>query len=499
MNDATRDFLDTAVRRLDEGLNRRGFRTQHSGDLPTEWEWTGRLGPRRELVRVTLQPSYPFSPPNVSLPDRATDLGWHSGPEGILCLWTEEGQAGIPWLDPTILIERIESWIANDAAGWIKDSPQLDLEAYHQPRFLRVNGSTVHPSLLIDRWDGLSPGWFISSLPDAHGVMRVKRAKTPPPPAATPGQQGARRKNRKPDRFLNGVAIDLGELAKPVISPSDLVAACGSDGPAIGKFLETGRPLLVAMRYRRGAGDGYIGFWLEDKAPLTYISVAERAQAQRRRAGWHAPALRKKSVSVIGAGSIGSYVAEVLDRSGVGDLRVHDFDKLLPGNLVRHAASPAFVGQTKTTAVCASALLRDPGSSMTGAGPVKTFADAVSLMDSRDLVIDCTGSRLVWHMLQHAARLSGARFLHVAIVGQGQFGRADICPPLNAAEPLSMDPLEGAIEGEYETGCGDPISPTPPAAVIETAGMGARLAIRLLCGEEVPPAGESRALFELPT
>lgn len=499
MSDAARDFVDTTVRLLDEELNRRGFRTRRSGDDPTDWEWAGQLGYEPELVRVTLQASYPFSPPNVVLPGRVASLGWHSGLGGVLCLWTEDAQGGMPWLNPSTLIERIEEWIINDDAGWVEDSPQLDLEAYQQPHFLHVKGSTMHPSLLIDCWDDLSAGWFTASAPDDHGVMCIKRAQLQPPSAAVLGRKGAQRKKRRQDRFLNGVAIELGELVKPVISPSDLVNACGSYGPLIGRFLETGRPLLVATRYRRGAGNGYIGFWLEEKAPLTYISVAERTQAQRRRAGWHASILREKSVSIIGAGSIGSYMAELLDRSGVQDLYVHDFDKLLPGNLVRHAASPTFVGQPKTIAVCASARLRDPSSTLSGAGPVKTLVDAVDLMDSRDLVIDCTGSRLVWHMLQHAADLSGARFLHVAVVGQGQFARVDICPPLDGATPLPPDPLEGTVGDEYETGCGDPISPTPPVAVIETAGMGARLAIKLLSGEPVPSAGESRALFRLPT
>lgn len=497
MSDDARDFVDAVIRRLDEGLNQLGFRTQCSGDLPTDWEWAGQLGPNQEPVRVTLQASYPFSPPNVVLPERGANLGWHSGPGGVLCLWTENAQAAMPWLDTPALIKRIEEWIDSDDAGWVKDAPQLDLEAYHSPCRRMVNGSNVHPSLLIDRWDDLSCGWFTASLPDTHGVIRLKRVKTPPPAAAA-GPHGARRSNRKSDRYLNGVAIELGELDKPVVSLTDLAAACGNYGPAIGQFLESGRPLLVATRYQRGAGSGYIGFWLEADAPLTYISLAERTEAQQRRSGWHARNLRKKSVSVIGVGSIGSYVAELLDRSGVEDLRVHDFDRLLPGNLVRHAASPTFVGQPKTTAVCATALLRDPGSTMTGAGPVKTLADAVDLLGSRDLVIDCTGSRLMWHMLQHAADLSDTRFLHVAVVGQGQFGRVDICPPLEGAAPLPLDSLQGTIEGEHETGCGDPVSPTPPAAVIETAGMGARLAISLLCGDPVPPAGESRALFEIP-
>ena len=46
------------------------------------------------------------------------------------------------------------------------------------------------------------------------------------------------------------------------------------------------------------------------------------------------------SVAIIGVGAIGSHVSEQLARAGIGRLRLIDYDRLWPVNLVRHAAPP---------------------------------------------------------------------------------------------------------------------------------------------------------------
>jgi tRNA A37 threonylcarbamoyladenosine dehydratase len=46
--------------------------------------------------------------------------------------------------------------------------------------------------------------------------------------------------------------------------------------------------------------------------------------------------LRSSFVTIIGVGAVGSYVAEALARSGVGRIRLVDFDKIKPSNFNRH-------------------------------------------------------------------------------------------------------------------------------------------------------------------
>lgn len=502
MTELTADYVDAAVRRFDEELNAVGFRTRRCGDRVGDWEWSGRVGPAREPATITLDDDFPFSVPLVALPDRQGRSDWHQTAGGVLCLWDTHSRGDQPWLDGARLVCRIHEWIASADSGWVRDAPQLDLEAYNQPRVVRQAGRLVAPVLVIEDWNQIAGHWFRTTLPNDRGLITLRVPRLPPPPAPRlprPGkhQRGKKRKVRT-EPFVHGIAVDLGEMTTPLVDTDELLKALKGNGPRVLDMLQAGNPVLVAARYTRFATQGLIGFWLEiqgDGLDRRCLPVAERGPAQQRRAGWHAGAIQDKKVSVIGAGSVGSYLADILHRSGVRDLRVHDWDILMPGNLVRHAASPSFVGAAKTTAVRDTAAQRSPTSRIQTAASIRRLDEAVTLLTERDLVVDCTGDRLTWQLLLAAADIVGVSFLHVAVVGHGQFGRVDVCPPLNGSAPLPPDELGKVAPTEREGGCGDPISPTPPSAVVETAAMGARFAIRMLACEPFAPAGESRELF----
>lgn len=499
MIDTSNDFVEGAIRRFDDDLNRAGFRTTRCGDSPQDWEWVGKVGPERERVTVRLNDGFPFMAPRVALPGRTGTPDWHQTADGVLCLWDTHAQGDLPWLDVPRFVARVEEWLRSAADGWVADAPQLDLEAYNNPRILTRKNHVVLPVLVVNAWEEIAGHWFRATLPADAGLMVVKgHARKAPPTLPAPRARRRRKGPVKPDKFVNGGAVDLGEMTRPLISTEDLIEALGAETHGVVGLLDSGRPVLVAARYRRADAQGHIGFWLEregDGVVRECLPVVEREASQHRRAGWHASVVADRSVSVIGAGSVGSYVADLLHRSGVQDLQVHDWDVLLPGNLVRHAASPAHVGAMKADAVRATAADRDPAWPIGSRHRVATLNEAVALLRDRDLVVDCTGDRRVWHLMRAAADVVGVPFLHVAVMGHGQYGRVDICPPLNGAAPLGEDPVKSVALTEWEGGCGDPVSPTPPAVVLETAAMGARFAIRLLAGEPVPPAGESRSLF----
>lgn len=506
MTHSTADYINAAVRQFDEEMNRVGLRTQRCGEHARDWEWSGRVGPAGESVTITLDDHYPFSAPLVALPDRRGRSDWHQTVSGVLCLWDTHSKGDQPWLDGARLVRRIEEWISSADAGWVRDAPQLDLEAYNQPRTVTRAGQLVAPVLAIEDWNQIAGHWFTASQPSDRGVIALRAVSLPPPPDPRPHRSRKARRGKvrkaRTERVVNGIAVDLGEMTTPLVSTDALVEALDGHGPRVLDLLQAGRPVLVAARYTRSATQGLIGFWLElkgDGLDRRCLPVAERRSGQQRRAGWQAGAIEDKRVSVIGAGSVGSYLADILDRSGIRDLRVHDWDVLMPGNLVRHAASPMFVGAGKTTAVRDTATGRNPLSRIETAASVQGLDAAVALLRERDLVVDCTGDRLTWQLLLAAADLVGVSFLHVAVVGHGQFGRVDVCPPLDGSAPLPEDEIGQVVEGEWEGGCGDPVSPTPPSAVVETAAMGARFAIRMLASEAVAPAGESRELFRVAT
>jgi molybdopterin/thiamine biosynthesis adenylyltransferase len=489
--------VQTLVRRFDEDLNRARFRTLASGNDPSEWKWTGKIGPNRERAEIALTVRFPYGPPDVVLPDRPGHSSWHRDVAGVLCLWDTHSQGDLPWLDVSMLLDRVLAWIDNDDDGWTDDEPALDLEAYHEPYLMRRGQRIGLPLLVIDDWPALAGHWFWATAPNEYGRVDIIGGRRLAPPDHAKPKSGRRERQRR-HQPLDGLAVDLGEMTVPLIETADLLAALGQHRASAEAVLAAGRPVLLACRYTRLGAIGLIGFWMTltgDKMSRPYFEVAERSASQRRRAGWHAATIEDQTVSVVGAGSVGSYVADMLHRSGVRRLHVHDYDRLKPGNLVRHTAPFRYVGAPKTDAVREVAADRESTHQIEGAGWVRTLADAVTLLRERDLVVDCTGDRLTWQLLLAASKVTGKRFLHVAVEGHGQYARVDVCPPFGGADELPNDGVRPMTLTELEGGCGDPVSPTPPVAAFEAAAIGARLAIRVLAGEPVPPGGERRELF----
>lgn len=102
-------------------------------------------------------------------------------------------------------------------------------------------------------------------------------------------------------------------------------------------------------------------------------------------------AIRKRKVVVVGVGGVGSWVATMLTRSGIGALRMVDFDQVTLSSLNRHAcATLADVGTPKVeclanylSSVCPWVHIE----------PVRAVWDgsdeAKALLDGADAVVDC--------------------------------------------------------------------------------------------------------------
>lgn len=102
--------------------------------------------------------------------------------------------------------------------------------------------------------------------------------------------------------------------------------------------------------------------------------------------------LRKRSITIIGAGALGAAVAELLVRGGADDILIIDYDHLEAGNLVRHTLTGGDLGKNKATQVAAR---------LQGAAPmtkISAFAKQLpqgeelhTVLERFDVVIDCTG------------------------------------------------------------------------------------------------------------
>jgi len=279
-----------------------------------------------------------------------------------------------------------------------------------------------------------------------------------------------------------------------------------SAGPDADKLISSvhGGIREVVVRYRRGEsvgalalearpqGDG-VALRAHMTAPMDPVSLQRRSHPRHTELG-------SLSVSVLGAGAVGSAVADLLHRSGVGHLELVDPDLLLPGNAVRHLAGHEHVGRPKVEAVKSMLMRTRPGTGCridARVDAVTTLADACTLLESVDLVVDATADATASTLLAAAASAGAGRAVSVAVLADGVAVRVDHWPAPGTGRLPAPD-LPPAAPGVYEAGCSSPVSTTPPAAVWEAAAVAARHAIDELLS--VPhTAGEERRLHPRPS
>lgn len=101
---------------------------------------------------------------------------------------------------------------------------------------------------------------------------------------------------------------------------------------------------------------------------------------------------REKRILLLGCGSLGAPVAELLARSGVGHLTVVDMELFEPENTARHVLGFSSVNQSKALEIAARLRREIPGVSAKGHVALASswLANVVKKGDF-DLVLDCTG------------------------------------------------------------------------------------------------------------
>lgn len=127
--------------------------------------------------------------------------------------------------------------------------------------------------------------------------------------------------------------------------------------------------------------------------PLAWARTASWASDSLRRRGRASERLRDKRVLLIGAGSLGSSVAELLVRMGVSKIHILDGDSLDAGNLSRHVLSMSSVGKAKAPALADWLNSLAPDTEASGARALfpPTSAEETRTVQDCDLILDCTG------------------------------------------------------------------------------------------------------------
>lgn len=157
--------------------------------------------------------------------------------------------------------------------------------------------------------------------------------------------------------------------------------------------------------FRKGDETGY---WLRDqgqvlleKTPLDWLASENWHPMQISTRGKVADSLASRKTLLLGAGALGSAVAELLVRGGVHGVTIVDPDRLSGGNLVRHTLGLEAVGRNKAQALADRLNAASPHASVHAVNdhfPPRRDMDVDKLRQC-DIIIDCTASDDVPHYL----------------------------------------------------------------------------------------------------
>ena len=418
-------------------------------------------------IEVTIGADFPYTRPLVRSVFAATGNSWHREPSGNLCLWPHDNSvADLPWKDPAVLIGRIEKWLQCSADGWEDDMPILDLERYVgvlPERFL-ITSSEV---------EFRNSGYFNVKPVNGRRLSHFEMGEyvTRPP-------IGNDRRRRGQTSRLYGAAIELDELSSPFASWTELADLLPSHlAQQLDNFIRIGVVHVLLVQYSREGHSGSAVLSVSSKNNLpsirgALVPVPTSRAVRRLRAGSDAAALTNKSVAIVGVGAVGSYVADLLTRRGVGSVLVVDPDDMRPGNAVRHLIGEHQLELApKVDAI--KAHIEAYGFVADGAvtprqETISSVEAASGLLSEADLVVDATASGECSALLSDLADESTAPVVAVALQRDGavyridQYPGADHYPPIDRLRSIGTTPV-------LETGCADPISPTTPDTVVEAA------------------------------
>lgn len=226
--------------------------------------------------------------------------------------------------------------------------------------------------------------------------------------------------------------------------------------------------------------------------PLQVVRLDERYVAQRNTPG--RKTLAGKRMVLVGCGTIGGYLADILVKAGAGSgggrLELVDFENLGPQNLGRHRLG--FPGLFTNKAI---ALKRELDAMAPGSNVVATVRDVQEIdLGEFDLLVDATGEESLGHWL--ARKYRGAATLTVWIEGPGVAVRG----VLNASGKggcfrclcdANSDGLLRAVEGEMPSllagqGCEGLYVPFPATVSLQAAALGAEMVSSWANNDDAP-------------
>jgi molybdopterin/thiamine biosynthesis adenylyltransferase len=451
-----------------------------------------------ERMTIIIQPAWPYFPPLLRVPGIAA---WHADRER-LCIWHGEDFSQ-RWKTLQGIYDRIDEWIEEAKDGFAAVENARNPEIYWQEDIHRVAGLVDVDALIGDSpTDGdhgefhfgdarsadgqVSPinvfdierGAFriTSPLPmglDNHRLARGRwfyRSSVPHPPRSIEELRSFLTDKQR-DR------LDRDLRARPVIM-------YGLVWPNNAGLVAT---MILSIADQTGARTDHLVV-LRPKGRIALLL----------RAGPDAAVLQQRSVAILGVGAIGSHIAELLTRAGIGRLLLVDFDLLWPVNLVRHAAPPGTPARTTKTDAMRDYLGQYPWVQVDVVeGALGTPSGLRQLLASADMTIDATGHAGLAELIGRVARGNGRPVASAALFRGGAVARVrrqalDRDTPFLQRPHLDRYPEIPPLDDELEyvgteTGCLALVHNAPPTAVTLAATVAAEVAIDHLTGRHDHP------------
>lgn len=175
------------------------------------------------------------------------------------------------------------------------------------------------------------------------------------------------------------------------------------------------------------------GYWHRDRyqlltndQPLQWLSSENWHQKEITTRGRLAKEITERKILMVGAGALGSVVAELLTRGSIYDLTIIDQDILGIGNLVRHPLEILNLGKFKASEVAARCNRSSPHANVKYINSQfpPTQEKAHQLIQECEVVLDCTGSDEALYQLQCYSWNGTKTFISLSL---GQHARRLFC------------------------------------------------------------------------
>ena len=419
-------------------------------------------------MRVRIVDGWPWVSPRVEV--RGLPLGRHRNAAGDVCLWAV-GDPSLEWLTWAGIEARIGLWAAEAQGRGTADDPSL--EPHLTFTGLTAGLATINLTGRALREGDVSP---LAATRNHWGLEIGEGGEV--------GRWYVRERPTSPPQTIDDLRLRL--LNRQRDDLDEILAAVGSDGG----------PTFIVFAWSTPVGPNLLVLGLVRRADGTvearpYEAARTDVEILQARAGPDAERLKARRVAVFGVGAVGSRVADLLARQGVGSLDLFDSQRLRPGDVVRHNLSRIFLGDPKTTGMRTSIFAAAEWSRVDTHGATWAPTTIGQACAGADLVLDATGMAVFAEQLSRICARDSKPLVSAALYRSGRIGRvrlqvADGRFPISDRHADERVPIippgddEGAIS--WEAGCADPIVESSPIRAASLAATAARVVSDHLCG-----------------